>query len=437
MFENCFLALLSEEGNGMKYMKKLLSVLLTAALSVNAAACGAEDAGLPEGTVNLTDSIKTTKPVRAENLEQVFITDSADFYLSLLKENLDSAQNVMVSPVSVQAALSMTANGAKGDTLEQMRQTCFPNQTLEEMNENMAAFHGGLVSTDSARFQSANSIWFSDKQDRIKVEESFLTANAQFYGADIYKSPFDNSTLEGINAWVKDKTDGVIDTILDKIPESAVMYLLNAAAFDAQWLDVYKESDIREGKFTDAQGVQQNVQMMYSREQYYLEDDHAAGFRKPYKEGYSFVALLPEQGMSPEEYVSSLTGESFLSLLRNETQVSVNTVMPKFTAEYEADLSDMLQAMGMELPFDDNNADLSGIGSVEDLTLYISRVLHKTYISVDGMGTKAGAATAVEVAAEGAAMETRFVSLDRPFVYAVIDDQTKLPIFIGVLNKAE
>ena len=119
-----------------------------------------------------------------------------------------------------------------------------------------------------------------------------------------------------------------------------------------------------------------------------------------------------------------------------KTGAAVYTEIPKFEAEYEVELKDILTSMGMEDAFDEEKADFSGIGTSEDGSIYIGRVLHKTYISVDGLGTKAGAATAVEMVTETAMMEEEvyYVSLNRPFVYAVVEDETNIPLFIGVVN---
>ena len=147
--------------------------------------------------------------------------------------------------------------------------------------------------------------------------------------------------------------------------------------------------------------------------------------------------MLPNEGITVSEFVDSLTGEHLRSLLNNPQNVTVYATMPKFETEYDIEMSEVLQEMGMTDAFDWHVADFSRLGTynVDGMNICINRVLHKTFISVTELGTKVGAATAVEMVAEGAAeiQEYREVVLDRPFVYMLIDCETNLPFFIGTM----
>ena len=213
---------------------------------------------------------------------------------------------------------------------------------------------------------------------------------------------------------------------------------MNALSFDAKWADEYEEHQIREGRFTMEDGTRQDVDMMHSQEDTYLEDDMATGFIKYYKDRkYAFVAMLPNEGVSVSQYVDSLTGEHLRELLNNPQDVTVFASIPKFETEYDIEMSEVLQEMGMTDAFDWQVADFSRLGTynVDGMNICINRVLHKTFISVSEQGTRAGAATAVEMVAEGAAeiIEYKEVVLDRPFVYMLIDCETNLPFFIGTM----
>ena len=216
------------------------------------------------------------------------------------------------------------------------------------------------------------------------------------------------------------------------------MYLVNALAFEAQWEKVYDEFQVQEGYFTTEDETRQDVEMMHSQEHYYLEDELATGFIK-YYEGreYAFVALLPNEGVSVSQYVENLTGEHLAKLLSDQKDVTVFATMPKFETEYDIEMSEVLQEMGMTDAFDYRVADFSRLGSynVDGMNICISRVLHKTFISVAEQGTRAGAATAVEMPAYGAMEIPEFkeVVLDRPFVYMIIDCETNLPFFMGTM----
>ena len=229
----------------------------------------------------------------------------------------------------------------------------------------------------------------------------------------------------------------MIKNILNDIPHDAVMYLINALAFDGEWQKIYKETSVREREFTTQEGKKQPATLMYSEENTYLEDEKAQGFLKYYAERkYAFVGLLPKEGVTVEEYLATLDGETLQKLLDNPVTVKVNAGIPKFKNEYDVEMSDVLKSMGMTDVFDSNISDLSALGESANGNLYVSRVLHKTFIAVDERGTKAGAATAVEVKCESAMLEpeeVKTVILDRPFVYMIIDCENQVPMFIGTV----
>lgn len=214
------------------------------------------------------------------------------------------------------------------------------------------------------------------------------------------------------------------------------MYLINALAFDAEWSETYKKYQVREGDFTKEDGTVQKADFMYSTEHSYLEDDRATSFVKYYKGGrYAFVALLPKDGVSLSQYISSLTGDALHDLLNEPAYTTVYTSIPKFESEYSVEMSEILKAMGMTSAFDPATADFTDLGYSTAGNIYINRVLHKTYISVEEEGTKAAAVTAVEPG-DGAAIEQeepKEVYLDRPFMYMLIDCENNIPFFIGTM----
>lgn len=375
------------------------------------------------GTVSKIDAYNEEDTLKAMN-----------FSLELFRKN-ESAKNTLVSPISVLTALSMTANGAKENTRKQMEEVF--GLSPDTLNQLLNLYIRKLPDDKKLKVSMANSIWFR-KGGRIEVLPDFLQTNANYYGAKIYRSAFDQSTLTAINDWVDIETDGMIKDILDEIPDEAVMYLINALSFDAEWEKIYAENEISVGEFTSEDGMKQNVDMMYGEETRYLKDTNATGFIKNYAEGsFAFVALLPDEGTSVSEYLQSLTGESLQKLIKNEENTTVFTMMPKFKSEYSVEMSEILKGMGMVDAFDENQADLSGIGTSPEGNLFISRVIHKTAIEVNEKGTKAGAATVVEIETKSAAMETYFVKLDRPFVYLIIDTESYLPLFIGTTMSVE
>ena len=407
-------------------MKKLIALLLVLAMALGMTACS---------QVSANDLMKDVPAKAVDVLPDMDAgaAAAAIFGVRLFQTSMEEGKNTLISPLSVLYALAMTANGADGETLAQMEQVL--GMDVDNLNSYMLAYLDLLPETKDYKMSLANSIWFKDDPDFI-VEQSFLQTNADYYGAGAYKAAFDEGTRNDINNWVKEHTDGMIPEIIDEIPDEAIMYLVNALAFDAKWADEYEEHQIREGRFTMEDGTRQDVDMMHSEEYTYLEDDLATGFIKYYKDRrYAFVAMLPNEGVTVSQYVDSLTGEHLRELLNNPQDVTVFASIPKFETEYGIEMSEVLREMGMTDAFDWQVADFSKLGTynVDGMNICINRVLHKTFISVTEQGTRAGAATAVEMVAEGAAeiIEYKEVVLDRPFVYMLIDCETNLPFFIG------
>ena len=409
-------------------MKRMIALFLVLAFSLALTACR---------QVSANDLMKDVPAKAVDVLPDMDAgaAAAADFGVRLFKTSMEEGENTLISPLSVLYALAMTANGADGETLAQMEQVL--GMGVDNLNSYMLTYLDLLPETKDYKMSLANSIWFKDDPNFL-VEQSFLQTNADYYGAGAYKAAFDEGTRNDINNWVKEHTDGMIPEIIDEIPDEAIMYLVNALAFDAKWADEYEEHQIREGRFTMEDGIRQDVDMMHSEEHTYLEDDMATGFIKYYKDRkYAFVAMLPYEGVSVSQYVDSLTGEHLRELLNNPLDVTVFASIPKFETEYDIEMSEVLQEMGMTDAFDWQVADFSRLGTynVDGMNICISRVLHKTFISVSEQGTRAGAATAVEMVAEGAMeiVEFKEVVLDRPFVYMLIDCETNLPFFIGTM----
>lgn len=381
-------------------------------------------------SVDLMDGVVGGE-VNSRETDDRFIRSQAEFGLRLFKESIDDDENSLVSPLSVMLALAMTANGADGETLAEMETLLGGDIPLEELNEYLYTYIKSLPSSEKARLEIANSIWFKDDKAAITVKDEFLKKNADYYGASIYKAPFDGTTAEDINNWVKYNTDGMIDKLLEDIPADAVMYLINAVCFDAEWSSPYSDRAVVDDIFYGLSGTTV-VDMMYSEENLFVSDENARGFIKYYKNGYSFMAVLPNEGVSLADYIDTLEGDDLLQLYKNAESVTVNATLPKFKYEYTVGLMDALKALGMESAF---GGGFSEMGESAYGELAIGSVIHKTFIEVDNMGTKAAAVSAVEMAPESAPpTRTEKVVLDRPFLYAIVDNATGLPVFIGTVN---
>lgn len=393
-------------------------------------------------STNLTDGIErdaiAVRPYFTEEQSQAV----NGFAAKLLQQSFEDNKNTVISPISVLYALAMTANGADGETLSQME--ALFGMDIDTLNEYLYSGVNTLPSDVGYDVDLANSIWVTDDEGKFKVKAEFLQQVKNYYDAGVFIADFDdNQTLKDINNWVTQKTNGKIQDILDKIDEDAVMYLVNAINFEADWQNEYKEHSVRDNTFIKADGTTQNVEFMYSGEYTYLEDENTTGFLKYYKDRkYAFVALLPDEDISLNEYVASLDGKKIDSLLKNTSEEKVNTSMPKFETTFDTEMSESLKALGMTDAFDYRVADFSRMGQaqIENENLCVNRVIHKAFIRVAEKGTQAGAATVVEMVTEGAAEfveQPKEVHLNRPFVYMIIDTHNNLPLFMGAVTEIE
>lgn len=409
---------------------------------------------IPEPTINVnmsTNSSNLTKGkgnisvsvMNPSTSETSQLTNASMNLFSQTLKDTDDNENVLISPLSIQMALCMTENGANGDTLAELEKYVNGGVSSENINPIMASYKQRLSSDKDVKWNVANSIWFKD-DGQVQMKDDFLDVTAAYYEADVWKAQFDDETLKDINNWVSKNTDGQINDMLDKIPDDARMYLVNAIAFEGKWADAYEDYQIVDNyEFTNADGSVSKVTALKSNEEKYFYLGEGTAFIKEYEGGnYSFVGILPDEGITTDEYIENLvnSGESFSDKFMNCESGEVHVTFPEFEMDYKTELSDTYKEIGMELPFDDNAADFYGLveTGLDGYRIWINRIIHQTHIEVNREGTKAAGATIVEMTDKCTAVyaepEYIDITLDRPFVYAIVDNETGTPVFLGCQN---
>ena len=374
-------------------------------------------------TVNMFQAAVSNPPV------------SLDKGMSLQSNSSD--KNILISPLSVLYAMSMTANGAEGKTLEEMEKVLGCGLDQEEINSYLQYYLGEIADSEDI-ISIANSLWIADDEE-LKVEEQFIQENTEGYKAGVFKTVFDEAARLRVNAWIEEHTGETIKDMLQELSEDTVMLLVNALAFEAKWRIPYNKNQVATGTFYGSAG-NKDVTFMTSSEKQYLKDDDAQGFLKNYEGGrYAFAALLPNEDVDIDSYIEGLTGDRLTEILSEPVQHSVITKTPKFETESSMNLNEVLISLGIKEAFDGEKADFSRLGTYADgnRNLFIGKVLHKTYMDVNESGTKAGAATVVEMEKNTAIIEEEppyEVTLNRPFIYMIIDKEENIPLFIGVMR---
>lgn len=360
----------------------------------------------------------------------------AAFGFDLLKKTYDS-KNQMISPYSILSALAMVSDGAAGVTLDEFEDMF--GMSIEDMNAYLYLL-GETLPNDRCKFNSANAVWVNEDK-KIELDKDYLQALSDYFDSNLYKESFSTDTVDDINAFIKRNTNGMIPKMINDLDSDSAMVLVNALAFEGEWDRAYEDSQIYDWKFNNLDGSTSDIEIMSSTEFAYLKFDNGTGFIKDYKDSeYSFVGLLPDEDVDFEDFVNEMTGEKFINTVTNPDYTDVYVMIPKFQADYTVKLNDYLKDMGIESAFKGSTADFSAMTEDQN-SLYIDLVLHKTFIDVSEHGTKASAATVIEMKDEACAIvefeEVKEVNLDRPFMYAIVDGETGTPVFIGMVTTME
>ena len=354
-----------------------------------------------------------------------------------IRENSDE-ENLMISPLSVSVALAMAYNGAGSETKSEMEKVLKLNGlTKEQINASYEKLISALQSLDEeVVFELANAIFYAEG---FSVKQKFLDINRQVYDAEVEALNFNNSaSVDIINGWVAEKTHDKIEKIIEQLNPLDRMVLLNAIYFYGTWTNKFDEEGTHNLSFRKTDGTTLEVPMMSKLEKLlYKENTLFKAIKMPYGNGqYNMVVMLPVGSNSSQDIIDVLTianWNSWMATFEMAERVKIN--MPRFKYAFETSLKDVLKNLGMEKAFLPNKADFSGISN-EDL--YISEAIHKSYIDVNETGTEAAAVTGL-VFATTSMEQNPPVSfyVDRPFVYAITENDTGAILFIGEVNHPE
>lgn len=376
-----------------------------------------------------------------EPLDDDFKKASFDFAAELFKKvcskDIGTGKNTMVSPTSVMQALALAANGADGETLAEFEKLLGGTLSIDDINRNTQSLITSIKNSEDVKFSTANSIWVREAENFSLIGD-YQEKCARVLDAGSFVIPFDQSGADRVNSWVEKNTNGMIKKLIDSFTPEDMCVLANCMAFEGEWNKEYKDGNIDEkGKFVNASGKQEDCVMLTSYEDMYIKGDGVTGFMKDYKGGkYRFVALLPDKDSSVKELAQSLTGEKLSELVNGVSrEYSVKAIMPEFKFDYDAGIASQIRDMGLEQAFRDS-ADFS---KMSETKLFIGDIIHKTHIELDRKGTKAAAATGIIMRTNSieAAKKEVTVKLDRPFMFAIVDANTNLPVFMGIVNSVK
>ncbi len=366
--------------------------------------------------------------------EKVLVDGSNDFTFTILERLAETAsgESFFASPLSISMAFGMALNGTDGATYEQMRDFFgHGGLTNEEINTAFRDLISTLTELDSqVRMEIANSIWY---HKGFQVLQEFLETNAEYFDAEIANLDFgDPAAVAIINGWINDKTNGLIDEMIEEIGPEVVMYLINAIYFKADWTIQFDPDDTRDESFTTGTGERMDVPMMRVKDAFgYFANDTWQVVNLPYGSGdFSFTAFLPNDHNNLSEFAGSLTRQAFESITSSLEEDTVSVYMPRFDIDFDfEDIMDDLIDLGLTLPFDPFIADFSRINPEEQL--FISDVMHRAVIKVDEEGSEAAAVTVIEISRTSTGPVELSIRLDRPFLFFIRENSSNTILFMG------
>ncbi len=351
-----------------------------------------------------------------------------DFSFNAFFEVAKEGENVFISPYSMHTALTMAYRGADGDTAAEMAEVLgLTEMEMERVLKDSLGLKNYLEFSDKNELSIANTFFL---REGIPFLESYKSDGEKYFEAEMSELP---ETGEPINDWVYEKTGEKIEEIIDNGPidDNIIAYLVNAIYFQGNWAEEFDEDKTRPDSFQTPDG-EVEVEMMENEAEYkYGISEDLKSATIEYEDGdFLFHVFMPIE-KNLEEFYEEFDPDYFQDIKpTNKSEIVLR--MPKFTLEDELGMIDTLEALGMEKAFDMGDANFSKMVDLEGLGLnvFISDVLHASFIEVNEEGTEAAAATAVEMELESAPMRLEF---NRPFLFVIEEPETKTILFIGQL----
>jgi serpin B len=368
--------------------------------------------------------------------QQKLASANIGFAFKLLKQLAKDqpCTNIFISPYSASTVLQMACNGAAEQTKTEMQQVLgTTGLTAEAVNAANKDCNWALNNLGTnVVLRAANAIWY---QKGTPVKPAFIACNQQFFGATVDALDFDDPRSVGImNAWASEKTHGRINRIADGLVNPLTeLVLANAVYFKGKWEEPFEVKSTKDRVFHLQTGRQKQALMMeQTREFTYRRGSGYQAVRLRYQHGdIAMYVFLPNAGSSPEKLIGIMNGDAWQRVTKPSFMWRQGTVvLPRFKLEYGIELKQPLKSLGMRAAF--GKADFSGIA---DLGLFISAVRQRTFVEVNEEGTEAAAATVVPQSRgiERAPPKPFQMIVDRPFLFLIEDEITRMILFMGVV----
>jgi serpin B len=371
-------------------------------------------------------------PINLTADQIALISSENSFAFDIFKrviENSTESENIIISPLSISSALSMTLNGASGATriamLDALRMS---GLTPEVINNSYKDLTEALLNVDKRVLISiANSVW---TEKNFTVKKPFTDILTQYYNAESKSFDITDPLVPNqVNSWIESKTNGLIKKMIDRLDQDTKMLLINAIYFKGKWNSQFDKEKTVQGSFYKSDGVTVQVPMMKQTSEYKIYNGEGYTLAEfPYGQA-NFVMdiLLPDDRNGIKSIMPLINDNSYKGWISLRSERKTDVTFPKFKYGYKKGLNDILTGMGMGIAFTDN-ADFSNIS---DIDLLISIVKHQAFIETNEEGTEAAAATIVGISTTSMPAGPYILNIDHPFLYIIREISTNSILFMG------
>ncbi len=379
------------------------------------------------------DPVTDPVPIDLTEAQAIIIESGNEFAFDIFGnviENATPVQNVMISPLSISYALSMTINGATGETRDAMQEALrISGIDQETLNKSYKALTSALLNIDKRVLISiANSVW---TEDDFEVKKAFIDVLTSYYDAESKAFDIGDPSAPGLmNSWIEEKTNGLIKEMISELPDNTVMLLINAIYFKGQWKLQFDESKTVDEAFFKTGSSQVTVPMMKQKKDFKVfAGDGFKIAEFPYGQGnYVMDVILPDDKEGLNSTLALINSSDYQLWVNQMTEQEIEVTFPRFKYGYKRTLKDILSDMGMGIAFTEF-ADFSNISEQYDLLL--NDVAHQTFIETNEEGTEAAAATVVTVGTTSMPPPPLEFRMDHPFLYIIRETSTNSILFVG------
>ena len=421
----------------MKAMMKTFALMGMTAMVLSACRTARVEKAAENGNANWSVNEEVDESfLILSDAQHEMVNNNNSFAFSLYNKTMGMNSRV-VSPLSVTYLMSMLANGADGETQQQILATLgwagegVQQPSLQDIND-----YSRMLIEKTARLDKAVTVEIANYvavNKEFKLNSKFQKSVERDYKAGVESLNFTSpSTLKRINDWCNDRTHGMIPSIINELDPDAVSYLMNAIYFNGTWKDKFSKEETKQEMFRGYTRDIQYVDMMHRHGEYFYADgDGYSAVSIPYGNGaFRMTVILPTEGSFLRDVMASMDGGKFQELQRSMEKCNVDLKIPRFTTEVDLPLNDIISALGAPLIFS-SQADFSQFARGD---FYVSKMFQKAKIEVSEEGTKAAAVTAAIMMMSAMRPEKKrnvVFHADSPFAYIISENSTGSIYFMG------